>query len=428
MNFLLAAPLLVKVLGTLALILLLNRLLKNLTAAVGAGTLILGLWVGHPLAEIAVVAWKRTLSADNLMLLAAITMVNYLGDLMSRTGVMEDLVTVVQARIPRRLSLAALPAVIGFLPMPGGALFSAPLVASWDRNDELSALLKARTNFWFRHVWECWWPLYPAVLLALSLTGLEVWQFICAGLPISALAIAAGYFFLLRRLPGETSGGSPVALPEAGFLTLVSPIAVVIAVYALIRLLLPGLNAAGKYLPMLIGLALALLLLQLQRRSSDWGKILFSRRTLKLALLVAFIRVYGALIEAPLPGGLLLVEGLRRELSVAGIPVTVVMMLVPFISGLSMGLSVGAVGASFPIVLSLLGPEPGTGALLAAAVLAYGSGYVGQMLSPVHVCLVVTNAYFKTRMAQSLLALLAPTAVVLAGIVLVSRVILAVWG
>jgi hypothetical protein len=65
---------------------------------------------------------------------------------------------------------------------------------------------------------------------------------------------------------------------------------------------------------------------------------------------------------------------------------------------------------------------------LAAAVLAYGSGYVGQMLSPVHVCLVVTNAYFKTRMAQSLLALLAPTAVVLAGIVLVSRVILAVWG
>ena len=104
------------------------------------------------------------------------------------------------------------------------------------------------------------------------------------------------------------------------------------------------------------------------------------------------------------------------------------MMLMPFISGLSMGLSVGAVGASFPIVLSLLGPEPGTAVLLAAAVLAYGCGYVGQMLSPVHVCLVVSNAYFKTRMAKSLTALLAPTAVVLAGIVLVSRVILMIWG
>jgi hypothetical protein len=118
----------------------------------------------------------------------------------------------------------------------------------------------------------------------------------------------------------------------------------------------------------------------------------------------------------------------REELSLAGIPLTAVMMLVPFISGLAMGLSVGAVGASFPIVLSLLGPSPATGALLSAAVLAYGCGYVGQLLSPVHVCLVVSNAYFKTRLAKSLPALLAPTAVVLAGIVLVSRVILWLWG
>jgi integral membrane protein (TIGR00529 family) len=427
MDFLLAAPLLAKVLGTLALILLLNRLLKNLSAAVAAGTLILGLWAGHSPAAIAAIAWRRTVSADNLMLLAVIILVNYLGDLMSRTGVMADLVAVVRARVPRRLSLAALPAVIGFLPMPGGALFSAPLVASWDREGELSALYKTRINFWFRHVWEFWWPLYPAVLLAISLTGLEVWQFICAGLPISVVSIAAGYFFLLRRLPRENSG-TAAAAPEVGFWVLVSPIVTVIAAYALIQLLLPGLNAAGKYLPMLIGLVLALTLLQLQRRFSSWKQIFLSRRTLSLALLVAFIRVYGALIEAPLPGGLLLVEGLRRELSVAGIPVIVVMMLVPFISGLSMGLSVGAVGASFPIVLSLLGPGPSTGVLLSAAILAYGCGYVGQLLSPVHVCLVVTNAYFKTRLAKSLLALLAPTAVVLGGVVVVSRVILRIWG
>ena len=427
MDFLLAAPLLAKVLGTLALILLLNRLLKNLTAAVAAGTLILGLWAGHDPAAIAAIAWKRTFSADNLMLLAAIILVNYLGDLMSRTGVMADLVAVVRARVPRRMSLAALPAVIGFLPMPGGALFSAPLVESWDREGELPALLKTRVNFWFRHVWECWWPLYPAVLLALSLTGLEVWQFICAGLPICMVSIAAGYFFLLRRLPGEKNTAAAIP-PAVGFWVLIGPIVVVIVAYALIQLLLPAVAEAGKYLPMLIGLVLALTLLQFQRRFSSREKIVLSRRTLTHALLVAVNPVYRALIEAPLPGGLLLVEGLRRELSVAGIPVTAVMMLVPFISGLSMGLSVGAVGASFPIVLSLLGPAPSTGVLLSAAILAYGCGYVGQLLSPVHVCLVVTNAYFKTRMAKSMLALLAPTAVVLGGVVLVSRVIVRIWG
>lgn len=428
MDSLLGAPLLARVLTTLALILLLNRLLKNLTAAVAAGTLLLGLWTGHSPASLAVIAWRRTVSADNLMLLTTLLLVNYLGDLMSRTGVMTDLVAVVRARFPRRLSLAALPAVIGFLPMPGGALFSAPLVESWDREGELSALLKTRVNFWFRHIWECWWPLYPAVLLALSLTGLEVWQFICAGLPVSLVAIAAGWFFFLRRLPGGGEGGAPAAVPELSFWLLVSPIVVVIAAYTLVQLLLPGLYAAGRYLPMLIGLVLALVTLQVQRRFSAWPQILFSRRTLTLVLLVAAIRVYGALIEAPLPGGQLLVEGLRRELSGAGIPVTVVMMLVPFISGLAMGLSVGAVGASFPIVLSLLGPEPATGVLLSAAVLAYGCGYVGQLLSPVHVCLLVSNAYFKTRLARSLSALLLPSGVVLAGVVLVSRLILRFWG
>jgi len=424
---LLAAPLLAKVLTTLALILLLNRLLKNLSAAVAAGTLILGLWAGHTAADIAAIAWRRTVSPDNLMLLATLLLVNYLGDLMSRTGVMADLVTVVRARVPRRLSLAALPAVIGFLPMPGGALFSAPLVASWDREEELPGLLKTRVNYWFRHVWECWWPLYPAVLLALSLTGLEVWQFICAGLPVSLAAIAAGYVFLLRRLPGGADEAAPAAT-ELRFWILVSPVLVVVAVYILIQLLLPGVAAAGRYLPMLIGLVLALGTLQCQRRFNDWPRILFSRRTLTLTLLVALIRVYGGLIEAPLPGGQLLVESLRRELSMAGIPVMLVMMLIPFISGLAMGLSVGAVGASFPIVLSMLGPEPGDGVLLSAAILAYGCGFVGQLLSPVHVCLVVSNAYFKTRVVESMKALLLPLAAVLAAIVLVSRTILMVWG
>ncbi len=39
--------------------------------------------------------------------------------------------------------------------------------------------------------------------------------------------------------------------------------------------------------------------------------------------------------------------------------------------------------------------------LLAAVVLAYASGHVGQLLSPVHVCNIVTNKYFKTDLIKA---------------------------
>jgi hypothetical protein len=93
-----------------------------------------------------------------------------------------------------------------------------------------------------------------------------------------------------------------------------------------------------------------------------------------------------------------------------------IVMLLPFVVGLTTGVCVGFVGASFPVVFSLLGPEAATGERLATLVLAYGFGYMGMMLSPVHVCLIVTNEHFRTRLVHSLRGLLAPAAAVLAGV------------
>jgi hypothetical protein len=89
-------------------------------------------------------------------------------------------------------------------------------------------------------------------------------------------------------------------------------------------------------------------------------------------------------------------------------------MIVPLVSGLGTGLSVGFVGASFPIVLSLLGKNPSLGALLSTTALAYGFGFVGMLLSPVHVCLVVCSEHFHTRVVGNIVGMLKPAAAVLA--------------
>jgi len=83
------------------------------------------------------------------------------------------------------------------------------------------------------------------------------------------------------------------------------------------------------------------------------------------------------------------------------------------VSGLTKGITVGYIGASFPVVVRLLGADPDTGTLLSTVVMAYASGFCGMMLSPIHVCLIVTNEYFKTNPMSSLAGLLKPTALVL---------------
>ncbi|MGD2175489.1 MAG: DUF401 family protein [Candidatus Brocadiaceae bacterium] len=418
------APVLVKVMGALGLILLLSRLTRHLIVAIAAGAVVLAFWSGHSPQAALAITWERLSGASTLCLLVIIFQVIWLSSQMAATGVMEDLVGTVRSKVSRRSSMAVLPAVIGLLPMPGGALFSAPLVDSCDAGGEVPAELKAKTNHWFRHIWEYWWPLYPGVLLAMEQSGLEVWQFMLLQIPLTLAAVGSGYLFLLRRIhPG---GEEPAPAPEEvehSFLGLVLPIVVVIVGYAAVRLgyagvlaAWPGAPAMNKYVPMMVGLFAAMGFLQLRRplARAEWREILFSRRAILMAAIVAVVRVYGAFIEARLPGGELLVSRMRGEMADWGIPLLVIMMAVPFVSGLATGLSIGFVGASFPIVINLIGPDPTLNVLLSTVVLAYGFGYIGMLVSPVHVCLVVTSEHFSTELLHNMAGLLKPGVVVLA--------------
>ena len=442
-DFILAVPALVKVLGSLALILLVYRLLKNLLVGVVAGTLALGLWTGWPAGLTLQVAWDRFHSTDNLCLTGTILLVIWLSSQMARSGVMEDLVAAVRGRVSQRASMAVLPAVIGLLPMPGGAIFSAPMVDRLDADGSVQPLLKVKANYWFRHVWEYWWPLYPGVLVAMAITGLEVWEFIPLQLPLTLLAVGVGWVFLLRRLPrpaDPSPGTAPRLRPAEGALQskaaavprlgpLLAPILVVVGCYGLLRAAVagvrwawpavPSLESLGLALvPMVVGLVLAMALLQRERPIPwhGWKAIFLSAKTASLVGVIIAIRVYGAFIESKAAGDQALVARMEAEMNAWGIPALAIIMLLPFVVGLTTGVCVGFVGASFPVVVSLVAPGATAGVRLATLVLAYGFGYMGMMLSPVHVCLIVTNEHFRTRLLHSLRGLLGMAAAVLAGV------------
>ena len=88
------------------------------------------------------------------------------------------------------------------------------------------------------------------------------------------------------------------------------------------------------------------------------------------------------------------VQGIRDELMTYGIPPILLILIMPFFSGFILGIAVGFVGASFPLIVPLI-PAHDTFTYLLYAVLAYTFGYMGMMLSPVHLCFLVTKDYFK---------------------------------
>jgi hypothetical protein len=94
--------------------------------------------------------------------------------------------------------------------------------------------------------------------------------------------------------------------------------------------------------------------------------------------------------------GLLPVAG--DELMDSGIPPVVAVALLPFVAGLVTGIALGFTGTAFPLVVGLLHAEGSGLTPLATLFLAYGFGYMGMMLSPVHLCLLVTRDYYGSRL------------------------------
>ena len=420
MEILFSAPYIVRVLVSLLIILVVNKYMKHLWAAVLIGTAFLALWSGHGLINIYHISWARISSPNTIFFGIIIFQIVWLSSQMTFTNVMSDLVGAVKSIVSHRTSMAMLPAIIGFLPMPGGAIFSAPLVDECDEDGEVEPLLKTKINYWFRHVWEYWWPLYPVVLLTSDITGLSIVQVMVVNIPLSIVAIWAGYFFLLRKVKNDEKKESTGKENDNIFL-LILPILIIIGTFTIIKFIFPGISHFNKYLPMIIGIFLAQIALQIYRplKIDQWIHVLLTPNTVKMSGLVILILLYGSFITSSLPDGSLLVTHMRNELAGIGIPIFLIIIMIPFICGFITGLAIGYVGASFPIVLSLIGADPSLGELLSTTVLAFGAGYTGMILSPVHICLVVTSEHFDTSVTTSLIRLIKPAShIMIASIVM----------
>jgi len=419
MDVVMTSPAWLKVGVTFGAILAANVAGLPLGAAILVFSLVLALWSG--LGVMGTAALFTSFSRpENYLLPPAVLLLLFFTESLGRTGRIEATMETLGAYLrDRRLLLAGLPALVGLLPMPGGALFSAPLVAAADGRNDLDGATKGAVNYWFRHLWEYWWPLYPGVILAVRYSGLPLWLYMAAMIPFTLVAFAGGYLFILRPIGHQEKEGRkgerrpPLRLPALG------PIMILVTLSLAGSLVLPLLGwrgTAASLLAMIAGLAVALPIVFRGAETALTPSLAVLRKgaTWNMILLVAAIQVFSFCLTAPLPGGGTLVAVMRDEFVAAGVPLVALMMVIPFISGLVTGVAFGFVGASFPIIFALLGADPPAATAVAATVLSYSFGYIGMMLSPLHVCYVVTCEYFGTSLFAVYPRLIGPAATVLA--------------
>jgi hypothetical protein len=70
----------------------------------------------------------------------------------------------------------------------------------------------------------------------------------------------------------------------------------------------------------------------------------------------------------------------------------------PFLAGFVTGVASAIAGIAFPLVAGLLASGAGGLSPMATMALAFGFGYMGMMLSPIHLCLLMTRDYFSASL------------------------------
>ena len=311
-----------------------------------------------------------------IKLALALTMIKSFELILREKDVLSDMMKASKALLLKKKAvIVSMPVLIGLLPSIGGAYFSAPMVDESTKGLKMSQEEKAFINYWFRHPWEYILPLYPGILLAAAVSGMELRSLIIANAAYAFFIVITGLIFGMRN----ASGAFPVAegVSKKGLLSFI-PIALVLLLVVIFHLEL-------HYALLFVIIALFIFY---RFNARDIVRVLKHGLSMDVIVLIIGIMLFKETMEAS--GA---VKNLSGFLTSKGIPFTPILFLLPFATGLLTGITVGFVGSTFPLIMSIAG-EPSIGVIS----FAFASGFFGVLLSPVHICLVLTREYFKADM------------------------------
>jgi hypothetical protein len=314
---------------------------------------------------------------------------------------MVELIERLRSFLPSRFLLALIPALFGILSMPGGALMSAPF--NEPESDRLKLKPEHRTfiNIWFRHVWYWASPINSGTLLAYSIAGIGLTEFITVNFPLFILTWIIGFAVSWKWI----QSGEKVARGKKdyrGSVVGLSPILVTVALT-----LVP--------VPVWVSVAVGIAMVIVIRRVDLKRAIEFFTKGLKLEIVAA---VFATLFFRYMVMESGSVNTLLERVLGVGVPLLLLFILVPLLVGAISAQPTLGIGIVFPILMPLVSPINVNWMTIMYAGIV--TGYTG---SPLHLCLILTNQYYRSDLNKVYKYLL-PSLLLLATIIVVYHVAL----
>jgi integral membrane protein (TIGR00529 family) len=391
---------LLKITLILAAILIFIRFKVALSITLLSSALALGFLFNLSLPKIGLSFFKGAMDPETLLLTASLLLILFFSAIMKETGNMTRAIAALQEIFrDARATVAIIPAIIGILPIMGGAMLSAPLVL--EASDELKLSAERRTfiNYWFRHIWEYTLPTYPVIILISAIVSLPVGKISLMNLPLTIVSITVGIFLGFRGVHSISRSGGPLSIRQTSRI-LGSFIANLLPFFLILLLTLHfKIHLAYSLALATIGTILyyrlpPALIRRLGKESFSW----------EIIFLIWGIMIFKEILEAS--GAM---NSVAKDFARMGMPPPVLIIALPFILGMITGYSNALVGLSFPILLPFFQANEHS---LLYVMLAYASGFCAVLLSPMHACLVMTREYFHADMNKLYRMLILPVSII----------------
>jgi integral membrane protein (TIGR00529 family) len=291
--------------------------------------------------------------------------------------------------------LSVLPAVIGFLPVAGGALMSAPLVESEAEKLKLKPEKKAYVNLWFRHTVFPVYPVSQILIIAAALTGITVPVLIARQIPVVLVMIIVGYIIGFWKVSNPKNNDNSKTSENTNsclktFLIAFSPILATIIVAVCVESVSFDLSQQG-FDVLIATIAGIIVLATISKLSFQ----VFAKPFKTWGIYGITFAAYGAFLLRSVMKAAGISALFKTFVANGSLDVIVLLTVIPAILGFLTGSPTGGISISVPIISGILSSfTPKTAALL------YMSVYLGYIVAPTHLCFTFTANYFKCPLTK----------------------------
>ena len=389
----------IKLLAVIGVIIFLLKRKWKLKYIMLLASLLLGVLFALSPVQIGEIFVLALIDPTTLRLMGIIVLVYILSGVLMEVESLGDLVDSLRGLVKDyRLTLAFIPALLGLIPMPAGAIFSAPMVKEIGDRAGLTPEENTFVNYWFRHIWEFIWPLFSVMILFAGLLKVEIREIILVQFPLTIAAAMIGFIWEYKNLKKDSGSINKKDI----FLNLKK---LFFGVWPILLIIIFVLVVKIDLLLSLILVILSLFLLNFRKlKLPVIKKIIKNNIDPGVVILIAGIMIFQKMLQAS--GG---IEVIPEVFAKLGVHPFIILFSIPFFIAMITGLGAAAIGVGLPILLPIIVQGETN---LYYAMIAYTGSFLGVMLSPMHLCLVVTRNYFKSDLNQIYKMLILPLAII----------------